>query len=51
MYPGSFILHDALEGWLRQENKEAIRDRAGRAYAKNQKISVSAGRGIFAELE
>jgi len=51
MYPGSFILHDAIEGWLRHESKAQIRDRAGRAYAKNQKISVSAAKGVFAELD
>ncbi|MDF1756005.1 MAG: hypothetical protein P1U89_24670 [Verrucomicrobiales bacterium] len=51
MYPGAFILHDALEGWLRDESKAKIRDRAARAYAGNQKISVKSGRSIFADLE
>ena len=48
MYPGSFILHDALEGWLRGESKAGIRERAAKAYARNQKISTRGGRSIFA---
>lgn len=48
MYPGSFLLHDALEGWLAGENRTAIRARAGRAYARNQKISQRAALGVFA---
>ena len=51
MYPGSFLLHDALEGWLRSESKEQIRERAAKAYARNQKISVKSARTIFAKLE
>ncbi|BCX48110.1 conserved hypothetical protein [Haloferula helveola] len=51
MYPGSFILHDAIESWRKGGNRTAIRSAAGRAYAKNQKISVRAGTGIFADLE
>lgn len=50
MYPGSFLLHDALEGYLRNEPPSQLRERAARAYAKNQKISVSAARTIFSEL-
>ncbi|MFT5905727.1 MAG: hypothetical protein ACI9E1_001327 [Cryomorphaceae bacterium] len=51
MYPGSFILHDALEGWFRGETKAQIRTRAAKAYAKNQKISVKGGYSIFKKLE
>lgn len=51
MYPGAFILHDALEGWLVDESRSEIRQRAGRAYAKNQKISVKAALGVFSKLE
>lgn len=50
MYPGAFILHDALEGWLRGESKAQIRERAAKAYAKNQKISVRGARSVFSEL-
>jgi hypothetical protein len=51
MYPGSFILHDALEGWFRGETKAQIRTRAAKAYAKNQKISLKGGYSIFKNLE
>ena len=50
MYPGSFLLHDAIESWRNGGDKSEIRSAAGRAYAKNQGISVKAGTGIFAEL-
>lgn len=51
MYPGSFLLHDAIEGWLLGESRAKLRDRAARAYVKNQSISLKAARGIFADLE
>jgi hypothetical protein len=50
MYPGSFILDSAIEGWLRGESIVAIRERAARAYAANQHISVKSARGVFSEL-
>jgi hypothetical protein len=49
MYPGGFILRDALAGWTRGESRGLIRDRAAAAYAKNQGISVKAARGVFSE--
>lgn len=48
MYPGSFILHAAVEGWLRGEDAAALRERAAQAYAANQKISIKSARGVFA---
>ena len=51
MYPGAFILHDAIEGWLVSESKDKIRTRAAKAYAKNQKISVKGGYSIFTKLD
>ena len=47
MYPGSFILHDALEVWLKKGGRKEIHEAAAKAYAKNQKISVKAARTIF----
>jgi hypothetical protein len=47
MYPGAFLLHAALEGWLRGEKSPQLLDRAARAYAANQGISAKAARGIF----
>lgn len=51
MYPGSFILHDAIEAWHLGKSKKDIRDVAGKAYAKNQKISVKSATGVFSKLE
>lgn len=51
MYPGSFLLHDAIEVWLRNGSKKEIREAAAKAYARNQKISVKGARTVFAELE
>ncbi|MDF1811680.1 MAG: hypothetical protein P1V20_05685 [Verrucomicrobiales bacterium] len=51
MYPGSFILHDVLEGWRRRESKAQLRERAAKAYARNQKISTRSARSVFAELK
>ena len=48
MYPGAFILHDALEVWLKDRDGRGVRDAAARAYAKNQGISVRAASGVFA---
>jgi hypothetical protein len=49
MYPGGFILLDALAGWTRGETPAQVRDRAAGAYARNQGISLAAARGIFSE--
>jgi hypothetical protein len=49
MYPGSFILHSAIETWIEGASPTEIRESAGRAYAKNQKISVRAATGVFAK--
>ena len=49
MYPGSFILHDALEIWLKGGSKNEMREAAAKAYAKNQGISIKGARTVFAE--
>ena len=51
MYPGSFLLRDALEVWLGGGPRSDIRMAAARAYAANQKISVKAAAGVFTKLE
>jgi hypothetical protein len=48
MAPEAYILHDALEGWLKNESGEQIRKRAAAVYARYQKISVSSADGLFA---
>lgn len=40
MAPEAYILHDALEGWVRGETDSQIQNRAAGAYAKFQRISV-----------
>ena len=50
MYPGAFILHDALEPWLAGKDRQALRTAAGAAYAKNQKIKTAAATGVFAAI-
>ena len=51
MYPGAFILHAALEGWMNGESFSEIRQRAAVSYARNQKISIKAARGVFSSRE
>jgi hypothetical protein len=48
MYPGAFVLGAAAETWLRRGSLTEIRNSAGSAYAKNQRISRKAGTGVFA---
>ncbi len=51
MYPGAFLLRDALDVWLRSGSRAEIRQAAARAYAMNQSISVKAASGVFSKLE
>lgn len=50
MYPGAFILHDVLEGWFKGENRDKLRLRAAKGYAKNQNISTKIATNVFAPL-
>ncbi|MBS1794676.1 MAG: hypothetical protein JSS81_12525 [Acidobacteria bacterium] len=47
MAPESYILHDALEGWVRDESAEQIRDRAAAAYAKYQRIGFKSAQNLL----
>lgn len=47
MYPGAFVLHDALEARLSGKAGEDLRSIAARAYARNQRISLKAALGVF----
>lgn len=51
MYPGAFLLDAALPRWNSGGTDAQIREAAAAAYAKNQKISVKAARGVFWEVE
>lgn len=48
MAPEAYTLKAAVDGWMAQESKEAIRQRAAQAYAKYQKISDKAALRLFA---
>jgi hypothetical protein len=50
MYPGAFILHDVLDGWLVGEDQEHLRLAAAKAYTKNQRISTKSALNVFAPL-
>jgi hypothetical protein len=51
MYPGGFLLRDALAGWTRGEAPRRMRERAAAAYSRNQGISLKAALGVFSELK
>lgn len=50
MYPGAFILHAVADDWIKGTDLAGIRESAGMAYARNQKLSRKAGVGVFADL-
>lgn len=47
MAPEAYILHDALEGWVKGETDEQVRNRAAAAYSKYQKISLKSARNLL----
>jgi hypothetical protein len=47
MAPEAYILHDALEGWTRDETDAQIRTRAAQAYSKYQKISLKSAQNLL----
>ncbi len=47
MAPEAYTLKAALDGWIANESAEQIRQRAAEAYAKYQKCSVKAARGLL----
>lgn len=47
MAPEAYTLHDAIEGWVRNESPQQVRERAAAAYAKYQKISQKAALGLL----
>jgi hypothetical protein len=51
MYPGSFLLHAAIEKWHTGGTVTEVRTAAATVYAKNQKITVKAATGVFAKLD
>ena len=47
MAPEAYTLKAALDGWMRGESREQIRERAASAYAHYQKCSVAAAERLF----
>ena len=47
MAPEAYTLHDALTGYVKGEDAEAIRTRAAKAYSKYQKCSEKAARNLL----
>ena len=47
MAPEAYILHDALEGWVKGETNEQVRNRAAAAYSKYQKISLKSAQNLL----
>ena len=47
MAPEAYILHDALEGWIKNEEAQQIRVRAAAAYAKYQRISRKSAENLL----
>lgn len=48
MVPEAYILKSALDGWMRGEDGEQIRQRAAVAYNSYQKCGLKAAQGLFA---
>lgn len=48
MAPEAYTLKAALNGWVRRETQEAIRERAAQAYHKYQKCGITGARRLFA---
>ncbi|REK02628.1 MAG: hypothetical protein DWQ47_14995 [Acidobacteria bacterium] len=47
MAPEAYILHDAIEGWIADEDDAQVRTRAAKAYSKYQRISVKSAEGLL----
>jgi hypothetical protein len=47
MAPEAYTLHDALTGYINGEDNEDIRERAASAYARYQKCSITAAKGLL----
>jgi len=47
MAPEAYTLHDALTGYVTGETNEEIRERAAAAYARYQKCSINAAKGLL----
>ena len=48
MAPEAYTLKSALDGWIKRESDEQIRERAAAAYDKYQRCGLRAARKLFA---
>ena len=48
MAPEAYTLEGAINGWIKKESNEAIRERAAQAYNKYQKCGINGSRRLFA---
>ena len=47
MAPEAYTLEAALEGWIKNEDWNAIEERAAQAYHKYQKCGINGARNLF----
>lgn len=47
MAPEAYTIHDAISGYILNENTNQIRERAAKAYSKYQKCSLKAAKGLL----
>ncbi|MDR6968856.1 hypothetical protein J2X31_002882 [Flavobacterium arsenatis] len=47
MAPEAYTIHDAISGYVLNENANQIRERAAKAYSKFQKCSLKAAKGLL----
>ncbi|MEO8150985.1 MAG: hypothetical protein ABI723_25350 [Bacteroidia bacterium] len=47
MCPEAYTLKAAIDGWIKNENYETIRNRAASEYSKYQKCSIGAAKGLL----
>lgn len=50
MCPEAYAIHDAIEQWIQNKSKKEIRMAAVSAYARFQKITLSAAGSVFANI-
>ncbi len=47
MSPEAYTIHDAINGYIKNETNEAIRNRAAAAYSRYQKCSEKAAKNLL----
>ena len=47
MAPEAYVIHDAITGYVNNEDNQQIRNRAAKAYSKFQKCSEKAAKNLL----